>query len=453
MNASIPYPGAFLLPISLLVITAGCGSEGPRPRIWGDSPPPNVLFLSIDTLRADHLGFYGYARPTSPHLDAFAEEAVVFDAAQASASWTLPGLASLLTSQYTSTHQCLDLGSRLSESFTTFTEHVLAAGYDTACVTSHVFTTTRHGLQQGFVQFDDSYAYPAVDPEDAITSQIISDKGIRFLEQKAAAKDGDPWFLWLHYFDPHDRYMRHEGITERFVTPGERDNDTTRRDLYDGEIRYTDLHVGRLLQALERTGFADDTIVVLFSDHGEEFLDHGSRGHGHTLFRELVRVPLAIKAPGYAPRRVERVVRTVDVMPTLLEMVGLDTADDAAGTSLTGVMRGDPGVGFAALAEIHPTGAPPQDCLVADDYKLIVAHVDGEKRYLLYDRREDPTETKDIAAAHPELVERLEEELLLRKKKALERAERYTPGVDLDLTPGQLEDLNDLGYGGGEEGE
>ena len=168
MNASIPYPGAFLLPISLLVITAGCGSEGPRPRIWGDSPPPNVLFLSIDTLRADHLGFYGYARPTSPHLDAFAEEAVVFDAAQASASWTLPGLASLLTSQYTSTHQCLDLGSRLSESFTTFTEHVLAAGYDTACVTSHVFTTTRHGLQQGFVQFDDSYAYPAVDPEDVI---------------------------------------------------------------------------------------------------------------------------------------------------------------------------------------------------------------------------------------------------------------------------------------------
>ena len=437
----------------LLLLFAGCGAGGaggPGSRPWADAPPPNVLFLSIDTLRADSLGFYGYERPTSPRLDAFAEGAVVFESAQASASWTLPGLASVFTSQFTSTHQCLSFGSRLSESFTTLTELLLAAGYDTACVTSHVFTTTRHGLQQGFVHFDDSYAYPAVDPEDAITSQVISDEGIRFLEQKRAAADPDPWFLWLHYFDPHDRYMEHPGITDEFVTPGERDNDTVRRDLYDGEIRYTDGHVGRVLDALGELGLAEDTIVVLFSDHGEEFLDHGSRGHGHTLFRELVRVPLAIRAPGIEPRRVTRTVRTVDVLPTLLELVGLAPPADAAGTGLVGLMRGEEVAVPPALAEIHPTGAPPQDSLTDDRYKLVVQYDGDTKRSMLFDLRSDPLEQRDVAAEHPEVVERLGQELLRAKKRALELAGRYTPARELDLTPGQLDDLKELGYGGDE---
>ncbi len=430
---------------------AGCGTEGPKPRGYGEDPAANILFLSIDTLRADHLGFYGYPRPTSPRLDAFAREAVVFDAAQASASWTLPGLASIMTSQFTGTHQCLSFGSRLSESFTTLTEILLGAGYDTACVTSHVFTTTRHGLQQGFVHFDDSYAYPAVDPEEAITSHIISDKGIRFLQHKAAAADTDPWFLWLHYFDPHDRYMEHAGITERFVTPGERDNDTVRRDLYDGEVHYTDIHVGRVLDALAETGLADNTIVVLFSDHGEEFLDHGSRGHGHTLFRELVRVPLAIRAPGYAARRVTNTVRTVDVLPTLLELAGLESFSDAAGQSLTDLMRGRTSPPLSALAEIHPTGAPPQDCLVEDDYKLILAFDGDTTRRLLYDLRTDVLEQNDISAQHPEISKRIETKLFEMKKRALERAKKYKPALELDLTPTQRDVLQELGYTGEDE--
>jgi len=384
-------------------------------------------------------------------MDEFAEKAVIFDEAQASASWTLPGLASVLTSQFTSTHNCLSLGARLSESFTTLAELLLSAGYDTACVTSHVFVTTRHGLQQGFVHFDDSFAYPAVDPEDGITSEIISDKGIRFLEQKAAAEDPDPWFLWLHYFDPHDRYMEHAGISDAFVTPGERDNDTIRRDLYDGEIRFTDMHVGRVLDALQETGFGDDTIVVLFSDHGEEFLDHGSRGHGHTLFRELVRVPLVIRAPGITFRRIETMVRTVDILPTLLDLTGLSAMQNVAGQSLASLMRGGDFDWEPALVEIHPSGAPAQDCLVEDQYKLILQYPQGGVRRLLFDLRTDPEEQVDIAQEHPRVCERMEKELLELKKKALERGAEHVPARNLELTPGQLEVLQQLGYGG-EEG-
>jgi arylsulfatase A-like enzyme len=245
--------------------------------------------------------------------------------------------------------------------------------------------------------------------------------------------------------------MEHAGITAKFVTPGERDNDTVRRDLYDGEIRFTDKHVGRVLDALKATGFDDDTIIVLFSDHGEEFIDHGSRGHGHTLFRELVRIPLAIRAPGLSARRIQTTVRTVDVLPTLLDLTGLSALRDAAGQSLSALMRGEAFHSEPALAEIHPTGAPPQDCLVEDDYKLILQYPEGGVRRMLFDLRVDPQETLDVADRYPEVCDQLQQQLSQLKKKALERGRQHTPARELDLTPGQTEVLNDLGYGGGED--
>src|SRR5262245_58400578 len=226
-----------------MVGLAACGS---RSTPGAPEGAPNVLLITIDTLRADRLGFYGYAKPTSPELDAFAAGAVVFEHAEASAPWTLPALASVMTGDIASTHNCWNYGSVLDDSFRTLPELLLAAGYDTACVVSHLFTTSRHGLPQGFVHTDDPFAYPEVDPAENITSQVIADKGIRFLDQKKDSPDEAPWFLWLHYFDPHKEYMQHPGITESLATPGASTRGAILGDVYDGEVRYTDLHVGRV---------------------------------------------------------------------------------------------------------------------------------------------------------------------------------------------------------------
>jgi arylsulfatase A-like enzyme len=438
----------------LLLVACAAGVSLSIPAC-GDAPPvagPNVLLVSIDTLRADHLGFHGYERPTSPELDAFAETAVVFDGAQAAASWTLPGMASVLTSTYTSTHLCWTLGSRLDESFLTLTESLLAHGWDTACVVSHLFCTTRHGLQQGFVHFDDTYAYPEIDPEDAVTSEVISDRGIEFIERKAEVADGRPWFLWLHYFDPHETYVEQPGFTERFGAPDEPSALQRQIDLYDGEIAYTDHHVGRVLDALEARGLAEDTIVVLVSDHGEEFQDHGGIRHGHALYGELIRVPFVIRAPGIAPRRVADVVRTVDLMPTVLDLAGLPVPHQAVGRSLRDALEGAALPSALALSEIGMNDALVLDAIVDGRMKLI-RRLSEEGRLELYDLEADPLEREDLAASDPEEAARLERALDRLKLEATRKAGDFDVSPASDLSPTALEHLSALGYTGDEPGE
>ncbi len=439
-------PSNFLVP-ALLGGVAGCSQKDFAPA-WTGEPPPNVLFLSIDTLRADHLGFYGYEKPTSPRLDAFASQAVVFDRAIASSSWTLPALATAFTSTYSSTHHCWSFGSRLGESFTTLPEILTAAGYDSACFVSHLFCTTRHGLQQGFVHFDDAFAYPEVDPDDAVTSQRIADEGIRFLERKSAASDGYPWFLWLHFFDPHENYVEHPGLSERFASDEPRENDVMQRDRYDGEIAFTDQHVGRVLDALEHTGLAERTIVVFFADHGEEFHDHGAIGHGHSLFEELVRVPLALRAPGIVPRRVPVVVRTVDLLPTVLDLLGIRGPDALIeGQSLRPLLEGRSVRDAPALLEIRQNPSYTMDAVVAGRWKLVRPLEQGGT-VALYDLEQDSREERDVASEYPEKVEELQRVLLGLRLGASEKARGHDIPQDGNLTPAVLDQLRGLGYYG-----
>jgi arylsulfatase A-like enzyme len=423
------------------VLACSCGVAGAPPRAADGAP--SVLLISIDTLRADHLGFYGYERPTSPELDRLAAGAAVFEAAEASAPWTLPALASLLTSEHGSTHGCWDYGSVLDDSFTTLPELLLAAGYDTACIASHLFVTTRHGLQQGIVHTDDSYAYPEVEPEESITSQAIADRAIRFLGWKAKAPERAPWFLWLHFFDPHAAYMEHPGISEQFVTSGQRSGEQVSRDRYDGEIRYTDQHVGRVLAALEVNGQAARTLVVLVADHGEEFWDHGAHGHGHSLHREVLRVPLVLRAPGLAPRRIPDVVRQIDVLPTVLELCGVPVPSGIAGRSLVPLLRGETLAPASALSELD-LNTNTLDGLRRGDLRLIRAPGTGAAR--LYDLGRDPLEQQELD--DPALRDELTAELERLQAAARERARLFGPAGALEFTPGQAEDLSKLGYGG-----
>lgn len=438
-------PSLRLTILCALPCLGACGADGPA----APANPLNVLLISIDTQRADRLGFYGYARPTSPHLDAFAAGAVVFEEAEASAPWTLPSLASVMTGEVTSTHNCWNYGSVLDDSFPTLAELLLAAGYDTACVVSHLFTTSRHGLQQGFVHTDDTYAYPEIEPADNVTSQVITDKGIRFLEHAQASSD-EPWLLWLHYFDPHREYMSHAGLSEQFVTPGERSQAAVLGDVYDGEVRYTDEHVGRLLERLGTLGLAENTLVVLVADHGEEFQEHGGWGHGHSLHREVLHVPLVFRAPGLAPRRVRELARQIDVLPTVLELLGLTAPAGLPGRSLRAALRGQPLAAperFGALAE-HDNHNPKTqlDGWRTERYRLIRAGLEGPPR--LYDLAADPGEQQDVAAQHPDVVQELLEELERAKAAGAERARLFGVARAVTLTPGLQDALDGLGYGG-----
>lgn len=431
---------------------AACGEAPFEPAWEGASPPPNVLFVTVDTLRADHLGYDGYPKPTSPRIDEWAESATIFENTIASASWTLPGFATALTGYYPSTHRCWGFGSRLAPSFSTVTELLVTAGYDTACVTSHIFLATRYGLQQGFVHFDDSFAHPKVDPHASITSEMVSDKGIDFLEHKAAAGDGVPWFLWLHYFDPHDTFMFHEGFSEPFLTEGSQ-GVQRERELYDGEIRFTDHHIGRVLDRLRATGLGANTIVVFLSDHGEEFMDHDAMRHGHALWRELTRVPFAIAGPGLKEGRYAPIVRTVDLLPTMLDLVGLADRIPSTieGASLAPILRGDgpaPETGVA-LSEIALSTSSTQKSLVDGRWKVI--HDISRDEWALFDLDQDPFEENDLADSEPQALAVMRQKLIDRVRHATELAEDFRFSRALDLSSAESDNLRALGYLGDDQ--
>ena len=316
------------------------GTQGRRPKL------DKVILISIDTLRAANLGYDGYRRPTSPAIDRFAAQCLDFRQAYSHAPSTLPSHASMFTSVIPSVHQA-HAGNRvpLADEFTTLAERFRDSGYRTAAFVEGGQMAAVWNLSQGFEVYDE----PG-DPKktsrwvpDYLTR--ILDRAIRWIEQHQQER----FFCFIHSYvvhapyspvPPYDRMFdegyegplpfavepsRIEGLNDRSRNPQEPD---IRHivSLYDGEIRFMDHHVGLFLERLTELGLADHTVVVFTSDHGEEFAEHGQVGmHGHTLYDELLRVPLLIRIPGIKPRRIQRQVRLADLAPTLLALMGIDT--------------------------------------------------------------------------------------------------------------------------------
>jgi len=410
--------------------------------------PPNLLLIAVDTLRADHLGAYGYARPTSPSLDRFMNGAVVFEDAQATSSWTLTSFASLFTGLLPSAHGCTTYGSALDASFRTLAEILGEAGFDTAAVVSHVFLGPKHGLPQGFAHFESTVArYDAAESNQAVSSPVVTDRALDWLATRR--RDDAPFFLFVHYFDPHAPYRKHAGITERFG------NDE--RSRYDGEIAFTDAHVGRLLDGLANVPGSEHTVVVFTSDHGEEFGEHGGARHGSSLYQEVMRVPLAIAAPGIPPRRVPDPVSGVDVLPTLLDLLGLPAPrEPIAGRSLVPALLGDPLSGAPVLGELRLKPLFPADALLLGRWKLVEGvttprlgrNIDPtpEIETQLFDRVADPGERRDLGAEHPEEVARLRETLHAEIESARALGRRYRQAAPVEHTDAEREHLRALGY-------
>ena len=400
---------------------------------------PNVLFITIDTLRADHLGTYGYARPTSPRIDEFAKTAVVFEQAHSSASWTLPSLTSLMTSLYTSTHGMRKNESRLDPSFHTLAELLRNAGYDTAMVASHYFLAVTYGLQKGFTHVDSHLLQ--MNMIEGITSPDITEQGVEWIREKAAVRDGMPWFLWLHYFDPHDAYLSHPGYSEKFGMKEE-------IDLYDGEIAFTDDFVGRVLDELARSKLDESTIVVIAADHGEEFMDHGNMRHGSNLYEETVRVPFMIRVPGFHPARVEPVIATVDLMPTLLELTGVPIGYPIEGESLVPLLRGEVVPEREAVSEVRWHDKQDMKSLRKGSWKYIDHRLDTQKLDLLFSLPFDPGETDDLSSTGRSTTAALRQELAKRLKRARELANSYGRSVQSPSSAADEAHLRSLGYTG-----
>lgn len=335
--------------LSLAVLLQAHGAAQAPSR--ADAPLPHVLLISIDTLRSDHLGCYGYPRATSPHIDELSKRGTLFENACSTASWTLPSHASLMTGTYPARHGVRDDGNRLRPDLPTLAERLQELGYWTCGAVSGVYVTRTFGFERGFERFDEALA------RDSRQKNVATGIVDRLLEQIDARPAGAPFFAFAHVFDPHFDYRPPSPYRERFVDPaydGELDGtlgsmapyldagpmrEADRQhliDLYDGEIAYVDAEIGRLLAALEEREVLADTVVVVTADHGEEFKEHGALGHAKTLYNEQLAIPLIIAGtPRFPPgQRHAAPVSLVDVAPTILALVRGGAADGFDGVPL-----------------------------------------------------------------------------------------------------------------------
>jgi len=483
------------LPCLAVAAATACGARAPEPR-------PNFVVICVDTLRIDHLGHEAYERPTSPEIDALAARGARFCACFSTYPQTAASVASLFTSLHPSAHEKMtEARTTLTSSVPLLAETFRAAGYGTAAVATNPHLSPGLGYEQGFEHFTyvsgkkryslfetgREYAgtHTEIRSSDADAygrGDAVNQAALDWLDSGAGAR---PFFLYLHYMDVHNPYDSPEPYHTMFVEQPGRDrycNGIPKRAVkagdvlymratYDGQIRYLDDLMGQLLAALRERGLLEHTFLVFVADHGEEFLEHGGLGHGETLFREMLHVPLVLVGPGIPARTLESVVSTIDVYPTLCELAGIEVPAHVQGRSLVPFFSGRAGDGaperpaFAECVEARMRTSPDAAAsstrktpghaysLVDGEWHLIHRPANGHSE--LYRYRLDPAEASDESARHPEEVARLraEAERIWHESLAAGRAIE-TGEAELDeAAQRQLEDLGYAGEDGADEEE
>lgn len=429
---------ALLLSTALAgLLSAACG-DAPGAR-------PNVLLISADTLRWDHVGANGYGRNTTPNLDRLARAGVNHREAYAHAPNTAPSHTSVLSSLYPTAHGVFNHGQTLDEDVLTMPEAFRDAGWATAAFTQLNGPTYRQGF--------DHYVF--------LESPYDKGKGLGDLApviQWVREREGEPFFLFLHSYDVHLPYNPPQRYIDRWApdydgllppailrTHVDRINagelEMTERDyqyildLYDAELVRYDEILGQLFDALRQLGVFEDTIVVLFSDHGEEFGEHGQWGrHSHTLYNELLRTPLIFSGPGVPATNIQAPVGNVDIAPTLLELAGVSIPDTFMGSSLLPLWAGEERERRKVFAEKFDLRT-----IVWAGYKY---YSDGK----LYDLEADPTEQVDVAADNPGVVARMQRALDDWLGELLTLAQEIDTEGPVELTREEKQRLRTLGY-------
>jgi arylsulfatase A-like enzyme len=440
-----------------------------HPTVLAPAPPPaqvpNVVLLSLDTLRADHLGSYGYARDTSPFFDAeLARRGVLFEQAASASTTTTPSHMTLFTSAPPSVHQVLSVTgfAALPARVPTLAETLRAHGFATGAVTEAGALVFGRGFERGFDVYIEN---PVPVPHRAgAQSAVTFPRGLAWIERQRDRR----FFLFLHTYEVHTPYAAPPEYAALFrdvppgLEPDPRLAPHRQPALYDRGIRYLDDQLAAFVRGLEALGVLEDTLLVVTSDHGEEFYEHGFFAHGATLFEETVRVPLVLRGPGVARgRRVAEPVTLLDVMPTVLELAGVPAPAGLAGRSLAPLARGEP-----AQAEprpvfseawlpygLAPHGKQPVDqptyAVRLGARKLVRYRAGDGHRYEYYDLARDPGEREDLYPTRAEeardlraLLERYVEDTAARRRALAGDA---APRLQ-ELDPESRESLRALGY-------
>lgn len=381
------------------------GVDARRPRF-------NVVLITIDTLRADQ-GFAGYARPVTPNLDKLAERSTMFERMYATAPYTMKSLGALHTGRYAGeAERDFQHYTKYAPSNVFLAERVKSgvnnpADVRTVAVTCHRYFAMKPGFEQGFDVYDVS-AMPEgmTDSDTRSTSATLTDVALRVLRRpENSPSSARQLFAWIHYFDPHSPYVGHDGAPPFHTMPSTSLNRA--RDVYDAEVWFTDLHLGRLLDQLAAMEWAPDTAIIVTADHGEAFGEKGHYRHGRELWEPLVRVPMLIYIPGVAPKRIAVKRSHIDLVPTILELMGIgrDTAPALRGKSLLADVHAAKG---ATLEERDLFFDVPEGVMNEQRNGIVFGPTPGTKflkrsgrSVELYDLATDPEEASDLAARDP----------------------------------------------------
>lgn len=440
------------------------------PAVSSSAPRSSVLLITIDTLRRDHLGCYGSGEMYTPNIDAIAHEGVKFENAFATAPLTLPSHASLFTGKYPSSHgvRANSKWRVLDPSHPTLAEILWRSGYATAAFVGAGLLGRQSGLAKGFDHYGDifdrmwlrqfrkgNFLLPRLLiltglMEKAVVlvrdADEISSKAIQWLKENREKE----FFLWLHYYDPHGPHKPHPEFLQSYQKKSgmesvSRDAYSRSRILYKGEVSYTDFHIGRVLDTLRELGMMDTTLLIITSDHGQSLGEHEYYGHGFVIYEQTIRIPLIMRLPGIIrPHQVVgSLVSSIDIAPTVLDILAIPGDTDFQGQSLYSLMREGGGT-LRDFVYFETLAAYEQRKFLFGvrgiDWKLIRQLPGGTEE--LFDIRSDPGELWDVAHGNEAVAESLGAvvESFIGSKEILEETGAA------DLREGEVEELKALGY-------
>lgn len=430
---------------------------------------PNVILIVSDALRADHLGCYGYKKPTSPKIDKFAADALVFEKAMSNAPWTKPSMGSIFTSLYPHEHKAFYLSDNLSDECLTLAEIFRNKNYATFAIQTNLILSKKHNFQQGFLHY---FEMPMEKAEEVTNSFNI------WIERNKKT----PFFAYLHYMDTHVPYNAPQELNQIFKLKDNNlfmprkfnaidvrilsemglstDDKKNLVKLYDEAIKYFDFHFEKIIDNLKKLGILDKTIIILTSDHGEEFWEHDGFEHGHSLYNEVLHVPLIIKYSSKLPvKRIKYYVHLLDLVPTILTMTGIKNDFDLNGKDLIPSVLNNKKVNDKIFFEglLH---GPEKKAVLKDGWKLVentdiknkdaiellgdltkYKYPEHKSGFELYNINQDFFEKFNLINKYPQITNKLKRLLLIFRTSSLN-----SPLQKKTKLKEKLEDLKSLGY-------
>jgi arylsulfatase len=443
--------------IAAALLLAACRDQAPAPPSPAASASPvvaagnplNVVLITIDTLRADHLGAYGYRRPTSPRMDALARNGALFERAYTFWPKTRGSFVMMMTGRHPSMNGYSKSHPILVDFNPTLASVLKGAGYETTALVDNPNVAARYGYNKGFDRYRETWEEKdlatEMDRTRAITAEAVSFLGGR--------KSDTPFLLWLHYVNPHAPYTPpapfdtafmdakvgasprlpvvpgfHGGIPKQWAVAGQ-DRLGYYVAQYDGEIAAVDQEVGPVVDAIGAAGLSDRTVIVLTSDHGESLGEHGYYfDHGEDLFEPSMAIPLIVTVPG-APAgvRSRALASTLDIVPTLLDLLKISYPPDLAGVSLLAEAKGQ---ASAARARLFGQNERNLTATWDERYRLVATPVEGGAKLTLFDRASDPGETRDVSRRDVEAMRTARRELELFQERGDREWARTRPQLE-----------------------